>query len=251
MNVALIFAGGVGARMQANVPKQFLEVNDIPILVRTIQIFQANKNIDKVYVVMLKEYIDYTKYLVNKYKLNKVVDVVSGGDTGQDSIYRGLCRISEDCPVDTTVLIHDGVRPILPSEVIDKNIDSVKKYGSAITCKKCTETIIMKGLEDDVVDMTDRSISLMACAPQSFILGDILEAHKAVRKINPNYEGVIDSCTLMRIFKMKLHIVMGNNDNIKVTTKDDYFIANAILTRGDKPIELENYGELLKFRGEL
>lgn len=251
MNVALIFAGGVGARMQANVPKQFLEVNDIPILVKTIQIFQTNENIDKVYVVMLKEYIDYTKYLVDKYKLNKVVDVVSGGETGQDSIYRGLCRISDDCPSDTTVLIHDGVRPILPSEVIDKNIDSVKKYGSAITCKKCTETIIMKGMEDDVVDMTDRSISLMACAPQSFILGDILEAHKAVRKVNPNYDGVIDSCTLMRIFKKKLHIVMGNNDNIKVTTKDDYFIANAILTRGDKPIELENYSELLKFRGEL
>ena len=109
----------------------------------------------------------------------------------------------------------------------------------------------MKGIDDDVVDMTDRSISLMACAPQSFILGDILEAHKAVRKVNPNYDGVIDSCTLMKIFKKKLHIVMGNNDNIKVTTKDDYFIANAILTRGDKPIELENYGELLKFRGEL
>ena len=251
MNVALIFAGGVGARMQANVPKQFLEVNDVPILVRTIQIFQTNKNIDKVYVVMLKEYIDYTRYLIEKYNLDKVVDVVSGGETGQDSIYRGLCRISDDCPDDTTVLIHDGVRPILPSEVIDKNIDSVKKYGSAITCKKCTETIIMKGSEDDVVDMTDRSISLMACAPQSFILGDILEAHKAVRKVNPNYDGVIDSCTLMRIFKKKLHIVMGNNDNIKVTTKDDYFIANAILTRGDKPIELENYGELLKFRGEL
>ena len=251
MNVALIFAGGVGARMQANVPKQFLEVSDVPILVKTIQIFQTNKNIDKVYVVMLKEYIDYTKYLVEKYNLDKVVDVVSGGETGQDSIYRGLCRISEDCSDDTTVLIHDGVRPILPSEVIDKNIDSVKKYGSAITCKKCTETIIMKGIDDDVVDMTDRSISLMACAPQSFILGDILEAHKAVRKVNPNYDGVIDSCTLMKIFKKKLHIVMGNNDNIKVTTKDDYFIANAILTRGDKPIELENYGELLKFRGEL
>lgn len=251
MNVALIFAGGVGARMQANVPKQFLEVSDVPILVKTIQIFQTNKNIDKVYVVMLKEYIDYTKYLVEKYNLDKVVDVVSGGETGQDSIYRGLCRISEDCSDDTTVLIHDGVRPILPSEVIDKNIDSVKKYGSAITCKKCTETIIMKGIDDDVVDMTDRSISLMACAPQSFILVDILEAHKAVRKVNPNYDGVIDSCTLMKIFKKKLHIVMGNNDNIKVTTKDDYFIANAILTRGDKPIELENYGELLKFRGEL
>ena len=251
MNVALIFAGGVGARMQADVPKQFLEIDDVPILVRTIQIFQTNKNIDKVYVVMLKEYIDYTNYLIHKYNLDKVAGVVCGGETGQDSIYKGLCQISEDCPYDTTVLIHDGVRPILPSEIIDENIDSVKKYGSAITCKKCTETIIMKGLDDDVVDMTDRSISLMACAPQSFRLGDIMEAHKAVRKVNPNYDGVIDSCTLMRVFKKKLHVIMGNNDNIKVTTKDDYFIAQAILTRGDKPIELDNYDELLKFRGEV
>lgn len=251
MNVALIFAGGVGARMKANVPKQFLEIDDVPILVRTIKIFQSNNQIDKIYVVMLDKYIDYTKYLIEKYNLDKVVDVVTGGDTGQDSIYRGLCRISKDCPNDTTVLIHDGVRPILPSSVIDDNIESVKLYGSAITCKKCTETIIMKGTYDEVIDITDRSISLIACAPQSFILGEILEAHKAVRKINPNYDGVIDSCTLMKTFKNNLHIILGNNDNIKVTTKDDYFIASAILTRGSEPIKLENYNELLKFRGEL
>ena len=134
MNVALIFAGGVGSRMGLKTPKQFLKINGVPIIVLTLMNFQNHKDIDGICVVTLEEYIDYVKDLVKEYKLDKVVSIVPGGKTGQDSIYNGLCEINKKYAKDTTVLIHDGVRPIITDKVISDNIEAVKKYGNAITC---------------------------------------------------------------------------------------------------------------------
>lgn len=247
MNIALIFAGGVGSRMGLKIPKQFLEINGVPILVKTLQHFQNHKKIDAICLVIKEEYLEYTKKLVEDYHLDKVFDIIKGGSTGQDSIYNGLCHINNKFPSDSTILIHDGVRPIITSKVIDDNIESVKKYGSAITCKKCVETIITTKPEERVGNIIDRSMSLTAQAPQSFILKEILAAHSAVREINPNYEGVIDSCTLMRIFKRDLHIVMGNDDNLKVTTKKDYLITKILLEEESTELSDNLYSSYKKF----
>ena len=222
MNVALIFAGGVGSRMGLKTPKQFLKINGVPIIVLTLMNFQNHKDIDGICVVTLKEY-----------KLDKVVSVVSGGKTGQDSIYNGLCEINKKYAKDTTVLIHDGVRPIITDKVISDNIEAVKKYGNAITCKQCIETIITIKNQTQVDEVIDRANSLTAQAPQSFILREILEAHENMRKDNPNYDGVIDSCTLMRLNGKELHTIMGNVDNLKVTTKNDYLSVKAIVENQD------------------
>lgn len=237
MNIAIIFAGGIGSRMGAKVPKQFLEINGVPILIKTLMHFQNHEKIDAICLVIKEEYLDYTKKLLKKYKMDKVKDVIKGGKTGQDSIYNGLKRASEKYPGDSIVLVHDGVRPIITREVITENIRSVKKYGSAITCKNCVETIITTKSNEFVEGIIDRSISLTAQAPQSFILEELLAAHEAMRKINPGYEGVIDSCTLMRIFKKELHVVIGNDDNLKVTTKKDYAIVKALMENQDIPLD--------------
>ena len=113
MNIAIIFAGGSGVRMGAGVPKQFLEINGKPIIIHTLQLFQYHKMIDKIYVSILKDYVDYMKELVDDYHLSKVVSVIPGGETAQDSIYNALKKAESENPDDSVVLLHDGVRPFL------------------------------------------------------------------------------------------------------------------------------------------
>ena len=249
MNIAIIFAGGVGSRLKVDAPKQFLDIAGKPILIRTIEKFQSHKKINKIYVVVKKEYIDLTKRLVKNYCLNKVVKVMGGGPTGQDSIFEGLKTAYNENSKNSIVLIHDGVRPTITEKTINDNIESVKAFGSAITCKVCSETIIkFKGEQEMFLDHTiDRSTVLTAQAPQSFILEDIYDAHIAVRKINPDYIGIIDSCTLMQMTGKPIHLILGNPENMKITTQNDFFTASALIENNDKYISNEAYLTLNAF----
>lgn len=241
--IAIIFAGGVGQRMGADIPKQFLEVCGKPIIIHTLEKFQYCDEITKIYVACKEELIDEFKKMVKKYNITKVGEnsIVAGGATGQDSIYNALCAAAKENSGDSIVLIHDGVRPVITSEVIEKNIESVEKYGSAITCTKAFETPIISIDGEGVSFMPQRENSLTAQAPQSFYLKDILEAHKKTREENPNYNGIIDSCTLMHRIGFPVHIVEGNRDNIKVTTPDDYLRLLAILSFQDQAKVFELY----------
>ena len=139
MNIAVIFAGGSGVRMGAGIPKQFLEINGKPIIVHTLELFENHNEIDKIYIVMLEEYIPYMNKLVKKFGLDKVCGIVAGGETGQDSIYNGLKKAQSENGDDSIVLIHDGVRPWVSYDTISRNIQGVKDCGNAITCK--TDTV--------------------------------------------------------------------------------------------------------------
>lgn len=144
MNIAIIFAGGVGKRMGNNaVPKQFLRVDGVPIIVHTLRVFQNHDDIDKIYISMLESHIPRMQRLVRIHELNKVCGIVPGGETGQDSIYNALKAAESENPGDSVVLIHDGVRPILTDQVIRNNIEGVREYGCAITSIPCTETIVV------------------------------------------------------------------------------------------------------------
>ncbi|MGN1300448.1 MAG: 2-C-methyl-D-erythritol 4-phosphate cytidylyltransferase, partial [Clostridia bacterium] len=142
MNIAIIFAGGKGTRMEnACIPKQFLEIYGVPIIIRTCKNFQNNSNTDKIVIVTLKEWISKTKEMVKKYKIDKVEYIVEGGRTGQLSIYEGLKCVKEHYGDDNIVILNDGVRPFVNDDLINENIESVKKYGSAVSIVKATETI--------------------------------------------------------------------------------------------------------------
>lgn len=234
--IAIIFAGGVGQRMGADIPKQFLEVYGKPIIIHTLEQFQYNNEITKIYVACKEELIEDFKKMVKKYNITKVGEngIVAGGATGQDSIYNALCAAARENSGDSIVLIHDGVRPVITSEVIKKNIESVEKYGSAITCTKAFETPIISIDGEEVSYMPQRENSLTAQAPQSFYLKDILSVHEKTRKENPNYDGIVDSCTLMHRNGFSVHIVEGNRDNIKVTTPEDYLRLLSILSFRDQ-----------------
>lgn len=230
MNIAIIFAGGSGVRMGAGVPKQFLEIEGKPILIHTMRLFEMHHKIDKIYLATLEDYIPYVWALAEEFHISKLAKIVNGGSTAMDSIYNALKCAQEENPEDSIVLIHDGVRPFVGYDVISNNIKAVKEHGNAITSTPCFETVLIS--EDDgktVSSLPSRSQCYTAQAPQSFYLKDILEAHEVTRKVNPNYDNIIDQCTLMRSVGKTVYLVEGNRGNIKVTTPIDVYNFRALL----------------------
>lgn len=156
--------------------------------------------------------------------------IVAGGKTGQESIINALEEAKKISKSDKDiVLIHDGVRPIIDSQLIINNIECVKKYGTSITCLKQRETTIISKSHENVEEITNRDETYVARAPQSFYLNDIVEAEENSLK-NGDID-CIDSCSVMKKYgKYKNpHIVLCNNDNLKVTTPEDYYIAEALI----------------------
>ncbi|MCS2556339.1 IspD/TarI family cytidylyltransferase [Parabacteroides distasonis] len=227
MNISIIFAGGSGRRMNTKGrPKQFLEFRGKPIIIYTLELFDNHPEIDGIIVVCLKDWIPYLEKMLRKFEITKVKVVVPGGSTGQDSIYSGLKAVVENFPLNSTVLIHDGVRPLITDDTISNNIECVKKYGSCITCIPATETFIISRM-DGGLDIPSRSDSFIARAPQSFILSDILSAHQ--KAIQENRHDFIDSCSMMNYYGYKLHTIVGPMENIKITTPTDYFVFKAMI----------------------
>jgi 2-C-methyl-D-erythritol 4-phosphate cytidylyltransferase len=226
MNNVLIFAGGAGRRMNSrSKPKQFLKLYGKEIIIHTLENFQNHPDVDNIVVVCIKGWITYLQKLLAQYRMDKVRLIVAGGKTGQESIYNGLCALSDFAPEDSIVLVHDGVRPFVTDTLISDCIKSVKKNGSAITVTPATETIVeLDGKKID--NITDRSKCYLAKAPQCFYLGQLLAAHeKAIKDGNTN---MIDSASLMRHYGHKLFVVPGAADNIKITTPADFYTFRAL-----------------------
>ena len=229
MNIAVIFAGGSGNRMHTKSrPKQFLEYNGKPIIIYTLELFDNHPMIDGIVVVCIESWIPFLEKLLKKFEINKVVRIVKGGTTGQESIYHGLVA-AEHVSVgnqDAVVLIHDGVRPLITEETITENINTVKDLGNCITCIPATETFIVKK-EDGGLEIPTRANSLIARAPQSFFLKDIIGVHR--KAINEGRNDYIDSCTMMSHYGYKMNTIIGPMENIKITTPTDFFIFKAMV----------------------
>jgi len=230
MNIAVIFAGGVGKRMgNTELPKQFMMIANKPIIIHTLEIFDNNEQIDGIVISCVEEWTDYLKDLLNKYEVKKVKEVVNGGETGQISIFNGIKKAYELFPSDSIVLIHDGVRPFITDELINLNINNAKEKGSSISSVLATETFVLVDENNDILNIPERKNSLIAKAPQTFILKEIYNVHLQAQK-----DGIInsiDSCTLMNYYNKKLSVVMTDYDNIKITTPKDIALAESIYNR--------------------
>ena len=228
MNIAIIFVGGVGTRMNTkDRPKQFLMVHGKPIIVHTIEKFQEHAEIDGIIVVCVKDWINYMKEMQFRYRLDKIAKIVPGGKTGQLSIYAGLKAAEDIFGVDDNiVLIHDGVRPLIGKQIISDNIESVKKYGSAVTCAPTKESVVLIDEKNNITEVVERNESRTAKAPESFYLKDILAADEEA--ISKGIINEIDSCTLMAHHGAKMHVVNGDYGNIKITTPEDFYTFRAI-----------------------
>lgn len=227
MNIALIFAGGSGKRMNTRSrPKQFLEFRGKPIIIYTLELFDNHPRIDGIVVACIEEWIPYLQKMIRKFEINKVREIVPGGETGQDSIRAGLEAAAQHYPEESTVLIHDGVRPLITEQTITDNIECVREFGSCITCIPATETFIVSE-ENGGITIPSRADSLIARAPQSFRLTDILTAHH--RAADEGRHDFIDSCSMMNHYDYRLHTVTGPMENIKITTPTDFFIFKAMV----------------------
>ncbi len=227
--VAVIFAGGAGKRMNSREkPKQFFLLHDKPIIIYTLEKFEEHELVDSIVVACIKEWIPYLESIVRKHSISKVRAIVPGGVTGQESIFLGLKAAEDIKKTDNPiVLIHDGVRPLIYHDTITDNIRSVIEHGSAITSVTVTETVLLLKDNTRIQEVPDRAISRLARAPQSFLLKDVLSAHK--KAIADNRMDFIDTCSLMKYYGKDLYLVEGPKENIKITTPEDFFIMRAIL----------------------
>ncbi len=241
-NIAIIFAGGIGQRLnngENSIPKQFLKINDKPIIIHTLSLFQKHKQIDKIYIAIHPDYYEHMQKLVKHYYITKTAGIVKGGATGQESIYNALKLAESENSSDSIVLIHDGVRPNVTPEVITLNIDCAKKNGNAITSTSCVETILISENGTNPQHVPYRKHTYAAQAPQSFHLGEIIEAHEITRKKNPKYTDIVDSCTLFKTLNKETYMIPGNRGNIKITTIEDLYILRALIRYKE---DLEAYG---------
>lgn len=225
-NIAVIFAGGTGRRMNTvSKPKQFLELNGKPVIY-TLELFDDHPEIDGIIVVCLKGWIPYLGKQLRKFEINKVGWIAPGGETGQESIYNGLVAAEDVYGDDCNMLVHDGVRPLIKAQTITDNINAVNEYGSCITCVLAIETVVIKR-EGEQPEIPSRQDTIIARAPQTFRLREILAAHGKSRQ-----EGrfdFIDSCTMMSHYGHSIHTVMEPMENIKITTPTDFFIFRAMV----------------------
>lgn len=231
MNIALIFAGGTGQRMNTRtIPKQFLELHGKPIIIYTLEQFDLHPDIDAIIVVCLESWIERLKQMIKRFNIGKIVDVIPGGGTGQDSIFRGISVLHENFnyPDDSIILIHDGVRPLIDETTIHENVVCAKEHGSSVTVVPATETVILRNQDfKEFGEILDRKFCFMARAPQCFRLGEIYAAHIKARRCG--MKDFIDSAQLMSWYGTPLFQTEGKPENIKITTPGDFYIFRAII----------------------
>ncbi len=226
MNIAIIFAGGTGQRMNTKPkPKQFLELHGKPIIIYTIEYFEQHELIDGIVIVCVEKWIDYCQKLVDKFHIEKVKAIIPGGSTGMLSRFEGVKKAKELYPDDTICLMHDGVRPMIGHDIITANIKSVEKFGSAVTVAPAIETIAVRGSDNKVGQIIDRS--KMAKAPQSFRLGELFKVHREA--IDAGMNDCIDTAYLMQLNGYDVYTVEGSAENIKITTPTDFYTFRALM----------------------
>ena len=228
MNIALIIAGGVGSRMGQDIPKQFINVNDKPVIVYTMEAFQKHPQIDAIEVVCLDGWHDVLRAYAKQFGIAKLENVVSGGENGQNSIRNGLYdiyrRYNSD---DDIVLIHDAIRPMLLQDIITDNINVCRKYGNAITVVPCTAAMLKTYDSLMSEEQVSRDNLKITQTPQSFFIKDIVEAHKEA--LSKGITNSVASCTMYIELGRKLYMSKGSEKNIKLTTTEDIEIFKALL----------------------
>lgn len=238
-NFAVIFAGGAGQRMQnASTPKQFLKLYGKPIIIYTLEKFQTHEKIDGIIVPCIDGWQDHLKDLATRFGITKLIKIVTGGRTSQESKLIALKAMKDICASDDIVLMHDAVRPLITHDLISTNIECVKMHGNAITVDPFTETGVVSSDGHTVEKTIERHLLYIAKAPQSFYYKDALEAHEKGQYMPDNI--TIDTCTIMTVLGKTVHFVKCDGQNIKITRPNDYYIFKALYDYQNKGGEENN-----------
>ena len=227
-NIALIIAGGVGARMGQDIPKQFINVNDKPVIVYTMEAFQKHPEIDAIEVVCIDEWQGALKAYAKQFGIAKLENVVSGGKNGQDSIRNGLFDIAaRHTDNEDIVLVHDAIRPMLSEAVITDNIRVCREYGNAITVVPCTAAMLKTYDSLSTTEQVPRDNLKITQTPQAFFVKDLVAAHKEA--LEKGITNSVASCTMYIELGRKLYMSKGSEKNLKLTTTEDIEIFKSLL----------------------
>lgn len=229
MNIALLTAGGTGSRMKMEIPKQFLNVEDKPLIVYTMEKFQTHPGVDAICVVCLDGWHEILKAYAKQFGITKLKWVVTGGATGQESIHNGLMAVAADCSKDDFIMIHDGNRVLVSHEIISDSIRICKEKGSAVAAIPCVEAIFRCDDEENTESTTHiaRESVVRTQTPHTYPIGKLLWAHEEAAKRGINNTAA--SCVLMHELGEKVYFSTGSETNLKITTNDDLKIFKALL----------------------
>lgn len=227
MNIALLTAGGTGTRMHQEIPKQFLHVQNKPILIYTLEAFQKHPNVDAIIVVGLERWIDIIWAYAKQYDITKLQWVVPGGDSGQESIRNGLRELEKHCSLSDIIMVHDGNRPMVGQELISDCFAKQKEYGSAVAVIPCMEVVFKS--EDRISSTVNirRDQLLRSQTPHTYTLEKLLWAHKEAEL--HQIKDTVASCDLMCRLGEPVYFSKGSERNIKITTVEDVDIFASLL----------------------
>lgn len=226
-NYVILLAGGVGKRMQTDIPKQFIEIDNKPIIVYSIENFQRNPQIEKIVVVCIKDWIGKLKKIVDEYSLSKVEWIVEGGDTSHDSIRNGVFFLRDKIDPEDYIIVHDAVRPVLPQKAIDEVIRVAHENGNASSSTVCHPPIVytddfVSGIKD-----VDREHVMLTASPQAFKYSVALNCYLRAEQEN-RHDFTFTSSLLIHCGE-RVYFAKGTACNIKITTKGDLALFEALL----------------------
>jgi 2-C-methyl-D-erythritol 4-phosphate cytidylyltransferase len=225
-SVAIIPAGGLGKRMGSDLFKQYLVLDDVPVLVHTLSKFERASIIDDVILVVPEDYVEYSRRaIIEKYGLSKVGSVLAGGKERQDSVKRGLDRVNDNTDI---VVIHDGVRPLVSEELISVSVTAALEYSAVALGVPVTDTVKSVDSGGFIERTVDRKSLWSAQTPQTFRRTVIKKAYE--KAYDDNFYGTDDASLVERI-GINVRMIMGSYDNIKITTPEDLVVGEEIIKR--------------------
>ncbi len=234
MNVALIIAGGSGRRMENEVPKQFLNVNDKPVIIYTLEAFQNHPDVDEIGVVCIEGWHEILHAYARQYRIGKLKWIVNGGENGQGSIRNGVYEAEKRYAPEDLILVHDAIRPMVSQEIISDCIIQCRQYGSAVVTVPCNTAMLRRTKQDSSGEVVPRDQLAMTQTPQAFPIGVLADAHR--RALEKGITNSVASCTLMIELGETVHFSIGSETNIKLTTQDDLKIFKALLAVREKEL---------------
>lgn len=226
-NIAIILAGGIGSRMGGIMPKQFLSLNDKPVIIHTLENFQRNKNIDGIIIVCIKDWIAHLKEILDEYKISKVLDIIEGGATGHDSTRNGIFSLRNTLSADDFIIIHDAARPILPQAAIDGMLNVAHNKGNASLAIPCYETVIYTDNGKDGNKQLDRSKLMRIQTPQAYKFGPIVELYE--RAESENKHDFVYADLVLVYYGQTVYFSKGFTNNIKITRQEDIPLCKALM----------------------
>ncbi len=233
-NIALIIAGGSGHRMGQDIPKQFINVYDKPVIIYTLDGFQNHPMIDAIEVVCLDGWHDVLWAYAHQFNISKLKWVVSGGETGQESIRNGVYNLEGKVDDDDIVIVHDGIRPLVEDEVLTDVINTASKYGNGVTSLPYNEQIFIVNPDDisTTKQFIPRETIRRVSTPQAYRFKRLLSAYKEAFEKGIGIRGSAYTNTMMVELGETLHFAAGSDKNIKLTTKDDLELFKSYLKTG-------------------